>query len=60
MVFRALTFAGSRSKKVFEHEPAGRVFKHLPRDPANVNAQNNMADRYSCINLLYSFALSDP
>ena len=27
---------------------------------ANVNAQKNMVDRYSCINLLYSFALSDP
>ena len=45
---------------MFEHEPAGRVFKHLPRDPANVSARNKMVDRYSCINLLYLFALSDP
>ena len=47
-------------RKVFEHEPTGRVFRHLPRDPANVNARKNMVDRYSCINLLYSFGLSDP
>ena len=38
-------------RKVFEHEPAGRVFKHLPRDPANVNARKNMVDRYICSNL---------
>ena len=33
--------------KVFEHEPCGLMFKHLPRDPANVNARKNMVDRYS-------------
>ena len=66
MVFRALTFAGSRgrclntSPQVFEHKPAGLVFKHLPRDPANVNARKNMVNRYSCINLLYSFDFNDP
>ena len=43
-------------RKVFENEPAVRVFKHLPRDPATVNARKNMVGRYSCINLLYSFA----
>ena len=42
---------GRVPRKVFEHEPAGRVFKHLPRDPAYVNARQNMVDRYSCINL---------
>ena len=24
------------TRKVFEHKAAGRVFKHLPSDPANV------------------------
>ena len=31
---------------MFEHEPAERVFKHLSRDPANVNARKNMFDPY--------------
>ena len=38
-LFRALTFAGT----------GGRGFQHLPRDPANVNARNNMFD--PCIDL---------
>ena len=46
-------------RKMFEHEHAGRAFKHLPRDPANDNERKNMIDRYSCMNILYSFALSD-
>ena len=29
--------------------PQGRVFKHLPRDPENVNAMEQTCDRYSCI-----------
>ena len=46
MAFHALTFAGSLEL----------VFKHIPRDPANVNARKNMADHYSCINLLHIFS----
>ena len=29
--------------------PQSRVFKHLPRDPANVNAMEQTCDHYSCI-----------
>ena len=37
------------TRKVFEHKAEGRVFKHLPRDPANVCTLNqNIIDRYSC------------
>ena len=25
-------------EKLFEQEATGKVFKHLPRDPANINA----------------------
>ena len=38
------------TRKVFEHKAAGRVFKHLPSDPANVRTlKQTMVDRYSCI-----------
>ena len=37
MLFRALTFAGSR-ESCLDTRPIGRVFKHLPKDPASVNA----------------------
>ena len=37
MFFHALTFAGSRGC-CLNTRPIGRVFKHLPRDPASVNA----------------------
>ena len=36
MFFHALTFAGSRGS-CLNTRPLGRVFKHLPRDPASVN-----------------------
>ena len=37
--FHALTFAGSRGRGCcFNTRPIGRVFKHLPSDPASVNA----------------------
>ena len=36
-VFHALIFAGSRGC-CLNTRPIGRVFKHLPRDPASVNA----------------------
>ena len=42
-------------RKVFEHEAKGWVFKHLPRDPANVNTLKTLVDRYSCINLMQFF-----
>ena len=37
MFFHALTFAGSPGS-CLNTRPLGRVFKHRPRDPANVNA----------------------
>ena len=38
------------TRKVFEHKAAGRVFKPLPSDPANVRIlKQSMVDRYSCI-----------
>ena len=37
MFFHALTFAGSRGS-CLNTRPIARVFKHLPRDPARVNA----------------------
>ena len=48
MFFHALTFAGSRGC-CLNTRPVGLVFKHLPRDPASVNAMKNMCDRYFCI-----------
>ena len=46
--FHSLTFAGFRGS-CLNKRPQGRVLKHLPRDPANVNAMKQMCDRYSCI-----------
>ena len=37
MFFHALTFAGSQGC-CLKTRPIGRVFKHLPRNPASVNA----------------------
>ena len=37
MFFHALTFAGSLGK-CLNTRPIGQVLKHLPRDPASVNA----------------------
>ena len=37
MFFHVLTFAGSRGCGL-NTRPIGRVIKHLPRDPASVNA----------------------
>ena len=37
MFFHALTFAGSQGS-CLNSRPLGREFKHLSRDPANVNA----------------------
>ena len=48
MFFHALTFAGSRGS-CLNRRPQGRVFKRLPREPANVNTMKQMCDRYSCI-----------
>ena len=42
------TFAGSLGS-CLNTRPKGRVFKLLPRDPANVNALKQTYDRYSCI-----------
>ena len=42
-------------RKMFEHEAEGWVFKHLPRDTANVNTLKTLVDRYSCINLMQFF-----
>ena len=39
MFFHALTFAGSRECRL-NKRPLGQVFKHRPRDLANVNAMN--------------------
>ena len=64
MVFRALSFTGPRGRCLNTSPQGGgggcsNTFKYLPRDPANVNARKNMVNRYSCINRLYSFGLSD-
>ena len=37
MFFHVLTFAGSRGS-CLNTKPLGGVFKHLSRDPANLNA----------------------
>ena len=46
------TFAGSLGR-CLNTQPS--VFKHLPRDPANVNTLKTLVDRYSCINLMQFF-----
>ena len=51
MFFHALTFAGSRGSYL-NTRPIGRALKHLPRDPASVNAMKqtcDMCDHYSCV-----------
>ena len=56
MVLSVLTFAGSRGRCLNTKPKAeGFVFKHLPRDPANVNTLKTLVDRYSCINLMQFF-----
>ena len=37
MLFHALTFAGSRGM-CLNTKPIGHLLKHVPRDPASVNA----------------------
>ena len=41
MFFHALTIAGSRGK-CLNTRPIDRVLKHLPRDPASVNAMKQI------------------
>ena len=41
--FYAVTFAGSL-ERYWNTQPSGPVFKHLPGDPANVNAWKTMGD----------------
>ena len=48
MFFHASTFVGTRGS-CFNTSLQGRVFKHLPRDLANVNAMKQTCDCYSCI-----------
>ena len=38
MFFHTLIFAGSRGSWEADRRPIGGVLKHLPRDPASVNA----------------------
>ena len=54
-VFHALTFAKSRGY-CLKMRPTGRVFKHLLRDPASVNA---MKQTYVIVILAY-FTLFQP
>ena len=48
MFFHAFTFAGSRGN-CLNMRQQGRVFKRLPREPANINAMKQTCDRYSYI-----------
>ena len=50
MFLQTLTVAGFR-ERCLNTRPTGRVLKHLPRDPASVNAmkQTYICDRFSCI-----------
>ena len=53
MFFHALTIAGSQGS-CLNPKMLGRVFKHLPRDPASVNAmKQTCVIVYSCIILSY-------
>ena len=52
MVLSVLTFAGSRGRC---SNTFGFVFKHLPREPANVNTLKTLVDSFSCINLMQFF-----
>ena len=49
MFFHALTFAGSRGS-CLNTRPLGRVFKHLPRDPASVNAM-----KQTCVIVIFAY-----
>ena len=49
MFFHALTFAGSRGC-CLNTRPIGRVIKHLPRDPANVNAM-----KHTCVIVILAY-----
>ena len=49
MFFHALTFAGSRGCRL-NKRPLGQVFKHRPRDLANVNAMNQ-----TCVIVILAF-----
>ena len=51
MFFHAFTFAGSRGS-CLDTRPQGRVFKRLPRDPANVNAM-----KQTCVIVILAFYL---
>ena len=51
MYFNALTFAGSRGS-CLNMRPQGRVFKHLLRDLANVNAMKK-----ACVIVILAFNL---
>ena len=55
MFFHALKFAGSRGR-CLNTRLIGRVLKHLPRDPASVNA---MKQTYVIVILTY-FTLFQP
>ena len=51
MFFHALTFAGSRGM-CLNTRPQGQVFKHLPGDPANVNAM-----KQTCVVVILAFKI---
>ena len=57
--FIALTLAGSLGR-CLNTRPIGLVFKQHPRDPANVNAWNNMSDPYSGLQILLNGVISLP
>ena len=50
MFFHALTFAGSRGS-CLNTRPLGLVFKHLPRDPASVNAM-----KQTCVIVILAYS----
>ena len=49
MFFHTLTFAGSRGSYL-NMRLLGRVFKHHPRDPANVNAM-----KQTCVTVILAY-----
>ena len=55
MIFHALTFAGSRGR-CLNTRPLGPVLKHVPMDPASVNAM-----KQACVIVILAyFTLFDP
>ena len=50
MFFHALTFVGSRGS-CLNTRPIYRVFKHLPRDPANVNVM-----KHTCVIVILAYS----